>query len=202
MFDVLSFLLGLAVGATITWLYARWAMTRMLDHIQDNDRAWDEELAAAEPVATVALREDEGEVKAFDEAVDAAAAEGWVSRLPDGRHLSARLGEGDDGARAVMGALEEAAKRGVSRREDLFARQLAVERVWRAAEGLADAHGLELRVEAPRAVGPRHQEHWIIDEDLARQVGSSSDSGFVQPVLVLRPALLREGRVLLEGVVV
>jgi hypothetical protein len=140
--------------------------------------------------------------RAFDQAVEEAVAMGWSPRLAAGADLERSLDEGDEGARRFVLALEGAARRGIAGLDDAFARQLAVARVWEAAAALVATRGLELVVEAPRAVGPPHQERWLVDEDLVRRLGTGRPGGFVQPVLVLRPALLRGDVVLLEGVVV
>ncbi len=161
---------------------------------------------AEAPVPTpVAAAQEEGEdpaAAAFDAAVEGAIAVGWSPRLAAGADLARMLDDGDEGSRRFVLALEVSARRGIATLDDVFARQLALARMWEGAAAPAADRDLELIVEPPRAVGPRHHERWILDEELARRLGSGRPGGFVQPVLVLRPALVRNGVVLLEGVVV
>ncbi len=195
---VVALAAGLVVGGTVGFVLGR----RRSRPAAVAPPAEGPAAALPAPVPVVPAVLEGPEATAFDAAVEGAAAEGWSPRLPDAVDLARGFEEGDDGARAFVLALEQAARRGLSTLDDAFARQLAVDRVWDAAAALAATHGLELLVRSPRAVGPRDHERWLVDEELARRWQRLGPSGVVQPVLVLRPAVIRDGRVLLEGLVV
>jgi len=192
---------GLLVGATLGYLLGRRARATV-DAVVEGLAADASAAPVVPEVCTVGGGDEDPAAVAFDAAVEGAIAMGWSPRLVAGADLARMLDDGDEGARRFALALEASARRGISTLDDVFARQLALARVWEGAAALAASRGLELIVEPPRAVGPRHQERWLIDEEQARRLGTGRPGGFVQPVLVLRPALVRDGGVLLEGVVV
>lgn len=164
--------------------------------------AWAEEQAGDVLVA--------GLLDEWTEACLAASRIGWVLSIPTGegllpawaRSVSSAGGEPQVAfARWLVGLLGKAARsepmdRATVARRDPVARKLftAAGRLLRALD-----ESLVLDASPPAAVGPRHRERWLVDPDVATLLNNAPVNGLVQPVVVLRPALLRGSVVLLEG---
>jgi hypothetical protein len=133
------------------------------------------------------------------------AALGWTPAMPDGEGLL-RLKVDSNTTRFAMkvaGHLEAAVRADLSDRAGADRRQLPSARLHSAAAALVAGIDPTLSLEgrAPRGVGPRQKEMWVVDEALAISLNNAPVNGVVQPLLVLRPAVLRGTHVLLEGVV-
>ncbi len=138
-----------------------------------------------------------------------AGAAGWPLEVPVGDalldHWAEKAMPSDDPAalfsRWFLGRIGLASRRGLDSRAIAELRDPISRKVMQAAARLVRGldERLEVRAECPRAVGPKHKDTWLVDLNAAAQIENPVVAGLVQPMLVLRPALVCDGIVLLEG---
>ena len=147
----------------------------------------------------------------WTEACVAASESGWVLGIPTGEVLldawarTATEAAVEEPAEAfgvwLVGQLGQSTRRGLKNRDMAAHRDVLGRALARAAGRLLKGLDEDLVIEsrAPAGVGPRHRHAWLIDSALAEVMGRERGSEFLQPVVVLRPVLMRGDQVLLEG---
>jgi len=170
----------------------------------------------AQPVAAwVAKCRQEVLIEALlDEWTDAcvAASEiGWVLGIPTGDTLLAAWARAVGGAEIsdppssfatwFVGEIGKSSRRGLTSRVIVEQRDSASRALLTSAGRLLMglSEDLQLEPRSPAGVGPKHRHEWLVDTEISATIGNPIVADIVQPLVVLRPLLMRGALVLIEG---